>query len=233
MLPAPLSVRVELAHVALFDYVRCLTFRHDEAVILSQSHPTDRPLAYGAVVIGASAGGVSALQLLLAALPGDFPLPILVVQHLSPTLPSELPAVLGYRTPLRVRWAEDGLVLRPGTVYVAPPDQHLLFGSPLRISLSSADRSEWWRPAVDHLFHSAAQVLGPRAIAVVLSGSMWDGAKGMLAVGQGGGITIVQDEASCEHFEMPAAALDLGRADVALSPRKIAQALELLAEMRA
>ena len=185
--------------------------------------------AYDLVVIGGSAGGIPALQQLLSALPEDFPLPILLVQHLSAMLPSKLPQVLGYRTRLKAKWAEDGEALRPATVFIAPPDRHLLVRADRRIGLSSVERVGWWRPAVDVLFGSAAEAFGERTIAVVLSGAMWDGAKGVRAVVEAGGITIAQDEVSSGHFDMPAAALDLGRADLAMEPAKIALALQILA----
>ena len=120
--------------------------------------------------------------------------------------------------------------MKPGMVYVAPPDQHLIVKPGHRIGLSSADRVRWWRPAVDVLFQSAAEVHAERTIAIVLSGAMWDGAKGVAAVVKAGGITIVQDEATSGHFDMPAAALDVGRADLMMSPRKMALALQVLAE---
>jgi len=192
-------------------------------------HPTQAS-AFRVVVIGASAGGIQALTDLLSRLPAAFAFPILLVQHLSAKLPSRLPEVLGYKTALRVKWAEDDEAMKPGTVYVAPPDRHLVVRPDHRIGLSSAARVGWWRPAVDILFQSSAEVCGERTIAIVLSGAMWDGAKGVAAVAKAGGITIVQDEASAGHFDMPAAALDIGRADVMMSPQKIAQALQVLAE---
>jgi two-component system chemotaxis response regulator CheB len=171
---------------------------------------------------------------LLAALPADFALPILVVQHLAskPILSSRLPAVLGWRTSLPVKWAVHGEALTPGTVYVAPPDQHLLVSPLRRIALSSDPKIGPWRPAVDALFASAADVYGAGVAAVILSGMMWDGAKGIAAVAKAGGITIAQDEHSCGHFEMPAAALDIGHADMVMSPRDIARALQLLTDVR-
>lgn len=195
--------------------------------------PADRlalPPGYDVVVIGGSAGGIPALISLLSALPAAFPLPVLVVQHLSTRMPSMLPKVLGWRTDLRVKWAEDGERMRPGTVHIAPADRHLLARPGHRLALSSAPRVGWWRPAVDALFDSAAEVYGARVAAVVLSGAMWDGAKGIAAVARRGGITIVQDEATSGHFDMPAAALDLGRADLFMSPQKIAAALQVLVE---
>lgn len=90
-------------------------------------------------MVGGSAGGIQALIELLSGLPADFPTPILVVQHLSAALSSHLPEVVGRRTALQVKWAEDGEPMRPGTVYVAPPDRHLLVRAENRIGLSSAD----------------------------------------------------------------------------------------------
>lgn len=200
---------------------------HDSAFL---PHPASVS-AYRAVAIGGSAGGIPALLILLALLPPGFPLPILVVQHLPTALPSRLPAVLGRSTALSVKWAEHAERLRPHTVYIAPPDRHLLVGPDERVVLSSARRgSGLWRPGVDLLFESAAEVWGEALVAIVLSGMMWDGAKGIAVVARRGGITIVQDEASASHFEMPSAALDLGRADIVMSPRRIAEVLRVLTE---
>jgi two-component system chemotaxis response regulator CheB len=195
--------------------------------VLDHSAPA---LAHDVVVVGGSAGGIPVLIKLLSALPAHFPLPILVVQHLSATLPSRLPDVLGWRTPLRVKWAEDGEALEPGTVYVAPPDRHLLVRPENRIALSSADRVGWWRPAVDALFLSAAEVCGARTVAIVLSGMMSDGTVGIAAVAGAGGITIAQNEATSDHFDMPAFALDIGHADLMMGPEEIIRALQVLAD---
>lgn len=181
------------------------------------------------IAIGGSAGGIPALIAVLSALPADFRLPILVVQHLSAAMPSSLPEVLGWRSRLPVKWAEDREPALPGVVYVAPPDRHLVLTPDFRLALSAAAKVGRWRPAVDALFMSAAEVCGEGLAAIVLSGAMWDGAAGIAAVARCGGITIVQDEASSRFFDMPGAALDLGRADIVLSPDRIARALRLLA----
>ncbi|WP_217995443.1 chemotaxis protein CheB [Sphingomonas changbaiensis] len=191
------------------------------------------PLRYGAVVIGASAGGVRVLGEILALLPADFPLPILIVLHLSRTQDSRLAEVLGYRSRLPVAWARWGERAVPGRVYVAPRDRHLLLQSNGRLALSNADPVAWWRPAVDRLFESAAAALGPRAIGVVLSGALWDGTRGIAAIREAGGVTIAQDEQSSDHFEMPAGAIDIGGADIVLPPAKIAEALQVLAGLLA
>jgi two-component system chemotaxis response regulator CheB len=191
--------------------------------------PAAPPPKRGLVAIGGSAGGIPALIAVLGGLPGDFPLPILVVQHLPREVPSSLPAVVGWRTRLRVKWAEHNERLLSGTVYIAPPDRHLLVVAGARLALSSAARVGYWRPAIDALFLSAAELYGDSVAAIVLSGAMWDGAKGIAAVAKGGGITIVQDEASSSCFDMPAAALDLGGADAFMNPPAIARALRVLA----
>ena len=181
------------------------------------------------VVIGGSAGGIRALISLLQALPPGFPLPILVVQHLSRQMPSRLPEVLRWNTRRAVKWAEDGEPMKSGMVHVCPADRHLLVGPDQRLVLTSAPLVGWWRPAVDVLFQSAADVYAERVAAVVLSGVMWDGTKGIAAVGSRGGITIVQDEATSDHFDMPASALDFGRADLIMNPGRIARTLQVLA----
>lgn len=180
---------------------------------------------YEAVAVGASAGGVRAAGDILAALPADFPLPILLVLHLSPTLPSRLVEVLRFRTGLQISWARSGERALPGHVHVAPADRHLLLRPNGRLALCDASPRSWWRPAVDRLFESAADSFGPRAIGIVLSGTLYDGMRGMAAIRNAGGLTIAQSEKSCDHFDMPAAAIDWGGADIVLPPAKIAEAL--------
>jgi len=125
-------------------------------------------------------------------------------------------------------WGEKAL---PGHVYVAPSDRHLLLQPNGRLALCDAAPVDWWRPAVDRLFESAAASLGPRAIGVVLSGSLYDGMRGTAAIRRAGGLTIAQSEKSCDHFEMPAAAIDWGGADIVLPPAKIAEALIVAARL--
>ena len=182
---------------------------------------------YGAVAIGASAGGIAAMREILGALPADFPLPILIVLHLSRTQPSRLAEVLGFWSKLPVKWAQNGERALPGTVYVAPMDRHLLLSRNGRLALCDSDPLWWWRPAVDKLFESVADSMGPRAIGVVLSGALWDGTAGIAAIRKGGGSTIAQDEIGCDHFDMPASAIDVGRVDIVRSPAKIAELLNV------
>jgi two-component system chemotaxis response regulator CheB len=186
---------------------------------------------YRGVVIGASAGGIPALINLLALIPPDFSVPILIVLHLPAMADSILPDVLAWHTRLRVAWAVDGDPMSAGRVYVAPPGRHLTVEDG-HIRLTDEPPRGQWRPAVDVLFESAARLWGECVIGVVLSGTMWDGARGISAIARAGGMTIVQDEMSADHFDMPAAALDLGKADIAMKPSKIAEALCILTERR-
>jgi two-component system chemotaxis response regulator CheB len=205
-------------------YVRPYSFpRH--------SSPPWPAAGYAAVAIGASAGGIRALREILAHLPADFPLPILLVLHISRTHTSQLAEVLGQHSRLRVKWAQSGEKAVPGTLYVAPMDRHLLLGPDGRLTLSASAPVAWWRPAVDRLFESVAASLGPRAIGVILSGALWDGMKGLAAIRDAGGLTLAQDEISSDHFDMPAAAIDMSGADIVLPPAKIAEALIAASEV--
>lgn len=137
---------------------------------------------FGVVALAASFGSLATLTRVLSALPPEFPAPVVVARHLSPDHPSPAAELLGRRTPLEVGWAEDGGVLRPGTVHLAPPGVHLLIGPGGRLSLSGAPKVNFSRPSADVLFRCVAQSYGHRALAVVLTGSGNDGAAGVRAI---------------------------------------------------
>jgi two-component system chemotaxis response regulator CheB len=185
---------------------------------------------YGLVAIGCSAGGLAPLRAVLSRLPRDFPIPLLVVQHLGAGLPSRLPEVLGRGTALPCRWAVPGDRPRPGTVLVAPPGANLAMTASGALQPLPGPKPRMGWPSVDLFLDSAAGVLGPRLVAVVLSGMLHDGAAGVRAVRRAGGATIAQHPATAEHPEMPAAAIDLGRAELMMVPAAIAAALEILGE---
>jgi two-component system, chemotaxis family, protein-glutamate methylesterase/glutaminase len=181
--------------------------------------------AYGLVAIIGSAGGHRAMLEVLGALPADFPLPIAVLLHLDPTRPSHLTEILTRATRLRVHTAQEGEPLEPGTIYVAVPDWHLGVGPGGTVALSRGPPRHFVRPSGDSLFETAAEVYGPRLIAVVLSGGGQDGAAGVVSVKDHGGLVIVEDATTALHQGMPLSALATGRVDVVLPVREIAGAL--------
>ena len=154
------------------------------------------------VVIGASAGGIETLRALAADLPADFPAPICVVLHMAAESPGVLPQILNRSGPLRAVQASSRMRISPGQIYTAPPDCHLLV-EPGRLIVTKGPRENRFRPAIDPLFRSAAQVYGPGTIGVVLSGNLDDGTAGLWAIKQLGGIAIVQDPAEALFPAMP------------------------------
>lgn len=181
-----------------------------------------------AVVVGASAGGIEALERLVAGLPPGLPVPVLVVVHVAAGGVSVLPRILGRAGPLPAGHARHGEATVPGRIYVAPPDHHLLAADGT-VALSRGPRENGHRPAVDVLFRSAAVTFGPRVAAVVLSGSLDDGAAGLAAVKAAGGVALVQDPADAAHPGMPRSALDRVAPDHVLPAAAIAGALAGLA----
>ena len=159
------------------------------------------------VVIGASAGGVEALRAMVGGLPPDLPAAVLVVLHVPRSSPSALPSILDRSGPLRAATAADGEPLTPGRIYVAAVDHHLLIING-RVRLSRGPSENGHRPAVDPLFRSAARAYGAQAVGVVLSGSRDDGAAGLAAIVESGGIAVVQDPADALHPSMPRSALE-------------------------
>jgi two-component system chemotaxis response regulator CheB len=182
------------------------------------------------VVLGASAGAVEALGQLLPELPGDIPWPVLVVVHLPARPPSLLVPLFGPRCALRVCYAEDKLALAPGGLYFAPPDYHLLIESRALMALSIDPPLHFSRPSIDVLFHSAALVFGAAAIGIVLSGANSDGAEGLRAISQAGGLAWVQEPGTATAREMPLAALRRVPSARALAPAALGQALCHLAQ---
>jgi two-component system chemotaxis response regulator CheB len=176
------------------------------------------------IVVGASAGGVEALSRLVADLPGDLAASVFIVLHIPPSGISVLPEILSRRSHLPVRRPEDGEAIVPGTVYVAPPDRHLLV-TPEAVRLGTGPREHGLRPAVDTLFRSAAGAYGPRVVGVVLSGTLDDGAAGLQAIKQRDGMGVVQDPDDARYPGMPRSALALDHPDLVLPLAEIGSAL--------
>jgi two-component system chemotaxis response regulator CheB len=181
--------------------------------------------SFDIVAVAASAGGLAALSKALSGLPPDFPAAVLVVQHLDPRHRSLMAEILSKRTVLAVKQAAGGETIDPGTVYVAPPDNHLLANGDRTLSLTQTELVHFVRPSADLLFESVAAAYRDRAIAVVLTGSGSDGAMGVEAIKKMGGTVIAQDEGTSQFFAMPGAAIETGKVDFVLPLDEIAPAL--------
>ncbi|WP_431096417.1 chemotaxis protein CheB [Polaromonas aquatica] len=175
------------------------------------------------IVIGASSGGVAALSKLCALLPGDLPASILVVLHIG-ARSSHLPKILESSGPLPARHAKDGEAARPGHIYVAPPDYHMLLEDNT-IRLSRGPKENHTRPAIDPLFRSAALSRGRRVVGIVLSGYLDDGTAGLHAIKRCGGVAMVQDPAEAQADSMPLSALQNVAVDHCLGVDQLARKL--------
>lgn len=160
-----------------------------------------------AVAIGASAGAVQALTRILPALPAGYPLPVLIVVHVPPDRANALVTLFKDRCKVEVKEAEDKEPAVPGVIYFAPSDYHLLVEADGSLSLSSDELVNHSRPSIDVLLESSADAFGPGLAGVVLTGANDDGAAGLRAVTDAGGVAIVQDPAGAYVATMPAAAL--------------------------
>jgi two-component system, chemotaxis family, protein-glutamate methylesterase/glutaminase len=181
-----------------------------------------------AVVIGASAGGVEALMVLLPALAAGLLPPVFVVVHLPRDKPSVLAEIFARKCAVPVREAEDKEEVAAGTVYFAPNNYHLLVDQGPQLSLSADDPVHHSRPSVDVLFESAAEIYGNRLLGIILSGANEDGASGLAAIHDAGGITVVQSPQTARAPLMALSALKLRPADRVLPLNEIAEILRTL-----
>ena len=177
------------------------------------------------VVLVGSAGGFKPMESVLERLPSNLDAAVVVLLHLTPQHPSVLAAILARRTAMSVKQADDGDMLEPGHVYVAPPDAHLIVNADATLSLERSPVVHHVRPSADTLLRSLAEKYDGRCLAVVLSGTGIDGAEGSVAVKDAGGFVFAQDEATSEHFGMPAAAIGAGSVDAVLAVGLIGQAV--------
>ncbi len=160
-----------------------------------------------AVVIGASAGAIQALSLILPELPGDFPWPVLIVVHIPADRDNILAPLFEQKCRMAVREAEDKEPALPGTIYFAPPDYHLLVEADGSLSLSTEEAVLYSRPSIDVLFESAADAFGDAVTAIVLTGASADGAVGLRAICDAGGTALIEEPETAYADAMPRAAI--------------------------
>ena len=159
------------------------------------------------ILLGASAGGVSALSEVVKGLPADLPAAVFVVLHVAPYGKSAMPAILSRAGRLPAVHPQDEAPIEEGHIYVAPPDYHLLLeDGHVRLSRGASENSQ--RPAVDVLFRTGARSYGRRAVAVVLTGNLDDGTAGLAVIKRHGGIAVVQDPAGADYPSMPTSAIE-------------------------
>jgi len=180
---------------------------------------------YSAVVIGCSSGGLDALVRILSPLPPGFPLPVIVVMHMPQDGQNLLPEVLGHDCRMPVVEASDKGRIAPGTIYTAPPGYHLLIEGDETFSLSVDPKVNMSRPSLDVLFETASDTYGERLVAIVLSGANRDGSKGVVAVGDAGGLCLAQRPETAAASEMPGSAIATGKINIVLSPDDMAEFL--------
>jgi two-component system chemotaxis response regulator CheB len=190
-----------------------------------ETRPAVRP---DVIAIGASTGGPGILHQILRGLPGDFSIPVVVVQHITPGFGPGFAHWLGSVTPLQVVLAQEGECLAPGRVFIAPDDLHLMIAPGGMVRLQNSAPISGRRPSATHLFESAAKTYGAATLAIILTGMGDDGVEGLAAVRQVGGRVIAQNEESCVVFGMPKVAIERGVVDQVLTPDDIASALRSL-----
>jgi two-component system, chemotaxis family, protein-glutamate methylesterase/glutaminase len=179
--------------------------------------PAELVRGIDAVVIGASAGGIEVLSVLLPAIPASCRVSFFIVMHIPRERPSLLPEVFSVRCALPVKEAEDKEPVQAGTVYFAPPDYHMLIDRGPALALSGDEAVHFSRPSIDVLFDSAADIYGERLMGVILTGANQDGAEGLVAVGRAGGRTVVQEPGSAAVAYLPRAAIEAGPVDAVLA----------------
>lgn len=180
------------------------------------------------IAIGASTGGPTVLQTILASLPAAFPLPIAIVQHMAPGFIEGFAEWLAQTCRLRVQVAKQGSMLLPGHVYLAPDHRHMTVSASAMVRLVEGSASDGLRPSVAALFDSVAEAYGSRAAGVLLTGMGIDGAAELKRLRDLGALTIAQDQASSAVYGMPAEAMRIGAARYTLNPAQIGSALTTL-----
>lgn len=185
--------------------------------------------ARSVIAIGSSTGGVQALQAVIPKLPKNLPLPVLVVQHMPPMFTKSLAESLDSHSLVRVKEAEEGDILKPGCVYIAPGGLHMTVGwvkDGATIHLDKNPEDELLRPSVDVMFRSVAEVYGGNILGIILTGMGYDGTSGLRLLKAKGARAIAQDEATCVVYGMPKTAVEAGVVDIILPIQEIAYQIE-------
>ena len=188
-------------------------------------------LKYRCISIGVSAGGMEALSTIIPGLPSSFPIPVVVIQHISPHSDNYMTRHLDNISAIKVKEVDEKEKIKPGVVYTAPPNYHVLVEEDETFSLSVEERINFARPSIDVFFQSAADVYGPHLVGVVLTGANNDGSQGLKMIKKKGGLTIVQDPDTAEVDGMPRAAIAVTKIDHILPLKQICPFLVQLANM--
>ena len=183
-----------------------------------------KDMKYKAIVIGVSAGGLEALKKILPELPADFPVPVIVIQHRHPFSDESLEKAMDDQCRVKVEQINDKTSIKPGYVYFAPPNYHVMIEEDMTFSLTLDPAVNFSRPSIDVLFESAAETFGNKLIGIVLTGANKDGSEGLAQIKKKGGLAIVQDPDTAEVDVMPLSAIATTKVDYILK-------LELIAEM--
>ena len=187
-------------------------------------------MKYEAVVIGVSAGGMKALGEILPRLPSDFPLPIIIVQHISPQSDNYMITYFNSLSKITIKEADEKESIVAGHGYFAPPNYHLLIEEDRTFSLSTEERVNYSRPSIDVLFESALDAYCPGLIGIILTGANNDGSKGLKKIKDCGGYAIIQNPETAEVSAMPEAAMKMCKIDQMLKLNEIAPFLVQIAK---
>jgi len=220
------SVAAKLCQtVRLLSRVRVVSRRPRKSVSsLMPAHDRPRLLPSWVpevIAIGASTGGPAVIRQILEVLPADYPIPIIIVQHIGEEFVPGLVQWLDHNAAIRVSLAQDRQAVMPGTAVVAPGNVHLRMVEGPAIKLDNGPLVQHCRPAADVLFHSAAQVFHSKVVGILLTGMGRDGADGLRAIHSAGGLTIAQDKDSSTVYGMPGTAVELGVVQYVMAPQSI------------
>jgi two-component system chemotaxis response regulator CheB len=182
-------------------------------------------MKYEAIVIGVSSGGMNAMKIMFSLLPKNFRTPIIIVQHIGARSDGHFIKLLNKQSNVSIKEADEKEKIENGTVYIAPPNYHLMIESDATFSLTIEERVNYARPAIDVLFESAAIAYKDKLIGVILTGSSSDGSLGLKKIKEYGGLAIAQDPKTAESGYMPAAAIAVVQMDFILSLEEIIKLL--------